>query len=292
MKLFIYIISGILFLHFISNAQDKSEFWNEYYETDSMAVLSDEYPTIELNYGLGIPRFRNDYIDKSFADVSGADIKLGFTKKKIDLYNQFAMSYKFTYFLLGTVTSDWNSDVKNGNNLQSNVWRIGLGLSRGYGYNISEGSYFVLFNTGNTFWSKINFKDKNNQSALTNNELKIYDDGKLRFCQSFESGFKYQPFYPISVGASYERIIVYPRFMTWYWLGNQALTSLGQSSIEYFTHKIAKASPGAGPIVHFILITAYNWGSYELRKKNMDWPFNTATPLMYDNWKFGLTFAF
>ncbi|TAL70055.1 MAG: hypothetical protein EPN82_05435 [Bacteroidetes bacterium] len=292
MKFITLFIAGLLFLNIITFSHDKSEFWDEYFEPDSLAALSNEYPTIELDYGMGIPRFKNDYIDKNFTDISVAELKLGFTKKRVDLYNQFAMSYKFTYFLIGTITSDWTSEDKIGDNLNSNVWRLGLGMSRGYGYNISEGTYFVLFNSGNIFWSKVEFKDKDAATSITKDILKTYDNGNFRFCQSYESGFKFQMFYPLSIGASYEKIIVYPRLMTWYWLGSQILTGIGQSTIEYFTHKVAKASPGAGSIVHFILINAYNYGAYELRKKYMNWPYQTASPLMYDNWKVGLTFAF
>ncbi len=290
----IYIIfAGLFLLSIVSNAQDKSEFWDEYFDSDSIAVLSSEFPTIEIVYGLGIPRFKNDYIDRSFAEISTAELKLGFTKKKYDLFNQFGMSYKFTYFLIGTMTSDWTSKEKIGeNHLNSNVWKLGLGLSRGYGYNISEGCDFVLFNTGNTFWSKVSFKEKDITTPKTSNILKIYDNGKFRFCQSFEAGFKFQPFAPLGIGASYERVIIYPRFMTWYWLGSEVISGMGKGLIEYFTHKIAKTSPGAGPIVHFILVNIYQYGEYELKKKNMNWPYATEPPLMYDNWKFGMTFAF
>jgi hypothetical protein len=51
-------------------------------------------------------------------------------------------------------------------------------------------------------------------------------------------------------------------------------------------------SPYAGPIVHFVLKNALSYGFYELRKKHMNWPVQTVAPLMYENYKVGLTFAF
>jgi len=209
MKNIYFIFASLFMINIVLNAQDKSEFWDEYLDSDSLAALSSEYPTIDIVYGMGIPRFKNDYIKESFTEISSAELKLGFTKKKFDLFNQFGMSYKFTYFLIGTMTSDWTAKEKIGNNLNSDVWKLGLGLSRGYGYHISEGSDFVLFNTGNVFWSKVSFKEKDLTNPATSNRLKIYDDGKFRFCQSFEAGFKFQFFAPLSIGASYERVIRY-----------------------------------------------------------------------------------
>jgi hypothetical protein len=31
---------------------------------------------------------------------------------------------------------------------------------------------------------------------------------------------------------------------------------------------------------------------YQLRQEKMNWPFNTAPPLAYDQFKFGVTFVF
>jgi hypothetical protein len=46
------------------------------------------------------------------------------------------------------------------------------------------------------------------------------------------------------------------------------------------------------PVVAFILKGAISYGMYELRSNNMNWPIKTAEPMMFDNYKVGITFTF
>ena len=62
--------------------------------------------------------------------------------------------------------------------------------------------------------------------------------------------------------------------------------------IDHFSKEVLKASPIAGPIVNFLLKNALSYGSFELRKKYMNWPFETVSPLMFENFKIGLSFVF
>ncbi len=270
---------------------DSSEFWDEYWEPDSLAALSTSQPTIDILYGFGTPSFKDGVMTKNFATVNTAEMKLGFTRKRTDLFRQKAMGYKFTYFMISNLSTEWvpKSSIKN--DLNSDSWRLGFGVSIGYGYNLGPTSDFVLYNSGNVFWSKYHFKD-HPDSVQDEIILRTFDDGKFRFGQSFEAGLKGEIFSPLSLNVSYERIIIYPRFMTWYWAGSEVMRGAGKALVEYFTHKVIRASTGAGPIVNFILVNLYDYGAFELKKKYMDWPYMTAPPLIYDNFKFGLTFAF
>jgi hypothetical protein len=293
MKHFTIIMLAFL-LVFLSKGysqNDDSGLWDEYWEPDSVAALSSSQPTIDILYGFGKPSFKEGVLTKSFASVNTAELKLGFTRKRTELFRQNAMAYKFTYFLISNLSTEWVSKASIGNNFNSDSWRLGFGLSHGYGYNFGETSDLILYNSGNVFWSKYHFKDHldSMQDIAT---LKTIDDGSFRFGQSFEAGIKGEIFSPLSLNVAYERVIIYPRFMTWYWCGSEIMRGCGTALVEYFTHKVIRASTGAGPIVNFILINLYDYGAYELKKKYMDWPYMTAPPLMYDNFKFGLTFAF
>jgi hypothetical protein len=62
--------------------------------------------------------------------------------------------------------------------------------------------------------------------------------------------------------------------------------------LDKFIDEIFESSPSAAPVVNFMLKSALTYGMYELRKDKMNWPFNSDSPLTYDQFKFGLTFIF
>jgi hypothetical protein len=70
------------------------------------------------------------------------------------------------------------------------------------------------------------------------------------------------------------------------------IETVGQTAIDGFIHAIMKSSPTAGPIINFVLKNALAYGLYELRRENMNWPFNSAEPLLFDSFKAGFTFTF
>ncbi|HSP87628.1 MAG TPA: hypothetical protein VLN45_05810, partial [Ignavibacteriaceae bacterium] len=66
----------------------------------------------------------------------------------------------------------------------------------------------------------------------------------------------------------------------------------GHWALDSFVDEIMDSSPYAAPIVGFVLKCALSYGVYELRQDKMNWPFKSAAPLAYDQFKFGMTFTF
>ena len=62
--------------------------------------------------------------------------------------------------------------------------------------------------------------------------------------------------------------------------------------IDNFVDKIFDRSPAAVPVVDFLLKNGLAYSLYLLKKENMNWPFNTETPLTYETFKLGVTFLF
>jgi hypothetical protein len=95
----------------------------------------------------------------------------------------------------------------------------------------------------------------------------------------------------MSIDASYERSIIFPRHLFWKWTGSVLIEAAGQWAVDGFVDRVLDSAPYAAPIVSFVLKNALSYGMYELRHDKMNWPFDTVSPLAYDQFKVGLTFV-
>jgi hypothetical protein len=148
----------------------------------------------------------------------------------------------------------------------------------------------TLYHTNGIGWTKVDFRD----SAKTTKDKarQNYFGDVFRFGNFWEGGIKFQFYKSIGLSASFERSLVYPRHLFWYWSASMIIESAGQGAIDAFVKAIMKSSPYAGPVTSFILKNGLSFGLYELRRKNMNWPIQTDAPLVYDNAKIGLSFTF
>ena len=85
---------------------------------------------------------------------------------------------------------------------------------------------------------------------------------------------------------------VFPGFKIWYWLLSTGIDRGALMAIDVFVDEVEDASPFAAPIVRFLLEGALQYGFYELRNEEVNWPFETEAPLAYDLFKIGLTTRF
>jgi len=112
----------------------------------------------------------------------------------------------------------------------------------------------------------------------------------FRFGSSTEGGIKFQLLKDISIDAGYQRSLIFPRHVFWAWVGSEVVEVAGHWALDRFINEVMRSSPYAGPVVNFVLKNALSYGIYQLRHNEMNWPFNTAAPLSYDQFKFGITF--
>ncbi|MGA2296828.1 MAG: hypothetical protein ABSG15_04680 [FCB group bacterium] len=277
------------------NLVDDDDYWfvfdnkeNQKGMTISMKTYF-ENPTIDLDYGFGSPSMYKNVFTGNFANINSGEIDLGFTNTRLKKYEKGnVLKYYFSYVFLSNLTSDLRSKSDSG--IKTNTWRFGFSSRDGYGYQLGENSNIVLYRSKGFSWTKFDFKDTL-ANAYGNHIVDTYGE-TFRFGETFQAGIKVKLFSPLSLGAGYERTIITPRFLFWSWLGSTAIFEIGDGILSHFSRQIIKASPAAGPIVNFFLMNAYSYGIYELQKKNMNWPFRTAPPLMYDNFKVGLNFEF
>jgi opacity protein-like surface antigen len=243
-------------------------------------------PTISLCYGLSKNKIKG--LNRSFADLGLAEIRLGFSSKEPEYDPENIFKYDFLYFSVTNMSTDLGGE-SNYNNMETDLWRLGMGWENGYGYALGKSS-ITLYNSSGIGWSELKVDDDElfpSDSAL----VSLWDDS-FRFGIRREGGLKIQFIPVISLDAGYERAIVFSRFVFWEGLFSMALEDGAQFLLDRFIDEIGESSPCAVPVVSFFLKNGLSYGVYELRKDKMNWPFDSAPPLCNDSFKFGLTFVF
>jgi len=278
------------------NLFSEDDFWDEdlldfdFFKSEGKYTLN-SYPTIEFQWGFTKPSTHKDLLSQKFFDAGSMDFKIGHTKKRAREKYEGIVEIDFDYVFLGRITKDFvSSDEKSSDKVELNAWRFGVSSLDGYAYKLGGTGELLLYHSKGMVWTKPEFSSNTASEQLVDMQ-KTYDDA-FRFGNCFEGGIKYQIVEPISVNVGFERTIVYPRHLFWYWTGSEIIEGIGHGLVSGFVKEVMKSSPIAAPIVNFLLQNAISYGSFELRKKNMNWPFDSAMPLLIDNYKVGVSFAF
>ncbi len=278
------------------NLYSDDDFWDDdwldldIFESDDHYTKK-SYPTIEFQWGFSKPLTHNDLLSQKFLDAGAMDFRIGHTKKKIREKYENIVEIDFDFLFLGRITKDLaTSDEETNDKVELNAWRFGISSLDGYAYKLGGTGELLLYHSKGMVWTKSEFSSDAPSEQLIDMQ-NTYDD-VFRFGNCFEGGIKYQIVEPIAVNIGFERTIVYPRHLFWYWAGSELIEAVGHGLVSGFVDEVMKSSPIAAPIVYFVLQNAISYGSFELRKKYMNWPFKTAMPLLIDNYKVGVSFAF
>lgn len=244
-------------------------------------------PTSSFYYGLSKNSLKN--LNQSLAKPNLAEIKLGFTsQEEVEDEPTSILEYDYNYFSVTNISFDLGKKSTPGQ-INTDLWRFGLGWEDGYGYGIGK-SAFITYNSYGFGWSKLKVKDKvlnPSDKAL----LSLYDDS-FRFGTKTEGGVKIQFVRNLVLDVAFERAVVFPRFLFWKSGGSILLEAGAQWMLDEFIDKIMDSSPAAVPVVSFLFKNGLSYAAYELRKEKMNYPFDSAAPLLTDSFKFGLAFIF
>ncbi|MEO8664373.1 MAG: hypothetical protein ABI462_02660 [Ignavibacteria bacterium] len=279
----IFTISAILF--FISSslfAQSSSKKDRYNYRMFSSK------PSIELSYGLSDIKINsNSY---GLANAGLAELKLGFTNQYSSSYGKNILNYHNKFLFLSYASSD-SYAKSNISGLENNLWRFGFGNKEGYG--VKLGSVSIMPYNSNSFaWSEFDYSKGIATDPATDYSTLDNFDNTFRFGSTTEAGINLQLAPGFSIQPKYEIADIYPRHL----FGKQFMSTIiewgGLYLIDGFTKQILKNTPVAGAFVNFILKNAYEYGFYQLRKNEMNWPFTSTAPLRYSTFKLGMAFTF
>ncbi len=292
-RTFIFFVALFLIVSNI-HAQKNNSFNLRFDDWDYDFWDTDSRPLIEVQYGFGEPKHK--IFNSEFNDVGLVELKLG--NSAIDYYHDDFVELDAGYLFVSQLSQDLRDAEKDALKVDSKLLRIGLGLRKGYGYG-NEAFTFIPYHSQNYMIAKLtktNLPDV--RTTIPNENFEVdqeilgrYNDA-FRFATSNEGGAKIELSNFLAVNGGYEFTVIYPRFMTWKHIGSYSIEMIGVSALDHFIEEIIDRSPLSGPIVNFILKNAYSYAFYTLRKEDMNWPFESETPLTYETFKFGFSFTF
>jgi len=265
--------------------------WNDWEDWVADNGFKTTRPAISLQYGLA-NMSRTD-IQSEFVDPNLLELKLGYIKERNAWGTDYIIKHSYKYLYLSNESNKLAGKEAVGTEIESDMWRFGVGWSSGYGYKLGESSAIIPYYSYTLNWSNINFNypDALPDTSMDIQTLNLYDES-FRFGTSAEGGIRIKIIDNLMLDAGYERSIVFQRCLFWKWAGSALIEVAAQGLLDTFINEVFKSSPAAGPVVNFLLKNALSYGIYELRQDKMNWPFPSEPPIAYDQFKFGVTVVF
>lgn len=245
-----------------------------------------EHPIIEFSYG--ISKINSKALSSSFAKTGTAEVKLGYSKN----YSMNSGIYKIkkSFISFGSILQDLNSKTNMENGFTPEIWRGGFGQLYGFGYK-TGGTSLSFYSSNSINWSHLNTGKTIVLASAEDYDLLDHYNNTVRFGTSTEGGAVLQFGSNLSINAGYERSIIFPAYIFWLHAGSMLIEYGGLAFLDHYVKDIYYSSPYAAPIIDFVLKNAFSYALYSLRGEKMNWPFNGASPLAVNTFKFGITFT-
>lgn len=298
LKVFKNLILLLFFLTTISSAQSHDKWDNDWddWDDDVFDWYGDSRPMIEFNYGLGTLTHKK-YDDGRFADIGSLELKLGYTE--LDTHFEDYLIELDSRYIFGSKISDLLRSDYTPENFQyiSELYRFGFGKREGYGYNFGPVS-LIPYTQGAVTWSKFNKLERSEPLLPGYIEIDSVEPVADRYGTAFrfgtlaEAGVMLQVVNMVAFNVSYEGSVIYPRLKVWKWLGSAAIEHAGYAAIGEFVEEIMDRVPAAGPVMNVLLRGGFQYAFFHLKKDKMNWPFDTESPLTYEQVKFSVTLTF
>ena len=242
-------------------------------------------PFLAVDYGMATPSFDGSSFD--FETIGLLEFKLGYGA--LDSTRSSIVSLMESYIFFSMANPGLGSSG-GGSDVGSEFNRFGLGSRFGYGYQ-GKSMGLDLYNQNSLNWTEFTASE---YDAANPEAQAIFDryGSKYRFGHIMESGADLRVTSSMAVAIGAEGAIVYPRTVFWPWFGSIFLYSAMQGVVEFFADEVVEASPGIGPVVYFLLKTGVSAGYYFASQSDMNWPFDSETPVTIGSLKIGATFTF
>jgi hypothetical protein len=272
----------------VAFGQDDSTTWHKHEAWDW--IRFHRTPSLTLSYGF--VQTGLDGLSQSLYSPRSFELRLGGMRQDLETKSEYVVQHRNDYLSVGVATKDLGGEVK-AREIGFTTWTAGLGWERGYGYKFTsanEGPAIHLLVAHGVQWG--NLALKGGISNGPDSTLMESYEGGIRFSTKSGGVIRFHILPLLALDAGYERMVMYRKHKFWEWLGSVIVEGSGEWVIDRFVDRILSTSPGAAPIVNFVLKNAVSYGVYELRKKNGSWPFESEAPMTYDTFRVGITMVF
>ena len=241
-------------------------------------------PTVSILYGFSGMKLKD--LPQTPSKPNLFEFKIGYSEENETSEEENILKFRYRFAYLSNFSTDLSGN-NSAKDLKNDMWRFGLGRAFGYGYKIGSAS-ITPYHSYSVDWTRVKFY---NMPQADQQFLTPFNNA-FRFGTSTEGGVRVKIIPHFIIEAAYQRSIIFPRHMFWKWAGSAVIEAGGQIALDNFIKEIMDSSPYAAPVMSFLLKNALSYGIYELRQSKMNWPFNTAAPLAYNQFKFGVSLAF
>lgn len=254
----------------------------------SLKLDSNERGMLELSYGQMITKHDN-YTQSLFTPLGSLNVKIGYFKSS----QQGSRRYKLPFYdYEGLLNFSYNSvDVggeKSETKIEGKQWEFSFADREALGYDLGKDVAIMPYYQNSTlFWGGYSFR----YDTTAPDELNRFTQG-LRFGHGNEAGIMIQCTENIALTGSYSFNTLFPRHIFWQWAVSEIVYQAGDALADGFVKIVKRRAPFAAPILHFILRNGLAYGMYELRKKGMNWPFDSEKALGMEQFRVGVTFMF
>ena len=255
-------------------------------------LLRHSRPILGIQYGLG--DVDRDGFGGDLAPIGSLGVLLG-SRVERRYEGEDGLLHQSTHFAhIGNLASRLASDAPEANEVGTDMWRFGAGFGDGYGYRFaSDRGRFVLHGSGIVGWYTLELEGQAVSALSPTDALSLEQfTSHTRFGESWESALEVGFGPMVALRAGYERTAVFPSFKIWYWLLSTGIDRGLLTVLDVFADEVGDTSPYAAPVVRFLLQGALQYGFYELRQEEVNWPFDTEPPLAYDMFSLGFTTRF
>jgi hypothetical protein len=241
-----------------------------------------------VEFGYGMDWIKHKRLEAEFPSTGALEVKAGYLSIEMLEHGIVRLDDRFIH---GT----WYSgDLGGGSGgtagLDGTLWRFGFGNRQGYGYDLKSAAIVPYFMT-TASWTELS-TDRPPTLGETDRAILDRYEGTFRFGHSAENGVRVNIGRTFSLMAGYELHVVYPRLVFWEWLGSYVIAAATNGAVMWFGEDILDESPTLGPIMIFLIRGALSYGVYQLWREEMNWPFNSETPLTHETAKLGVNLTF
>ena len=245
------------------------------------------YFSLSLDYGFGNHTFSNNILDKNLSLIYSVKLQYGFIQF-FPIEGEQSRNYQSTEFIfIENASSHLKPSFIAENGITSDNWRFGLGYGNGFGYNLTKSSKLMLFHSSSWDWSHIDF-EVDEKSDNYKRLLNIYDL-QYKFGISFESGISLLPTKNIIIKLSYCNSLVFRQFEFYKWTGSSIIELINHRTMDYLSFELIRDYPLLIPILNFLEKSLVSAIFYNFRMYKTFFPFNSYSPLIYRQIKFGIT---
>lgn len=268
---------------------DYGSFFDGKFNLSKTIFSSHDVPRIDVKYSKVSPAIHEDCFGGKFSETGSISVSAGYfsansaRESSLSMFDNYYLRYENYSSKLGA--------KRDYDKVGLEAWKLAWGYQEGYGWN--SGDIGVsLYNANNLNWTTISSFDK--PQNLSENDVAMLESfaSGTRFGRSFSAGAEIRFWNTLGINCAYEQEQIFQRTKFWYWCASEIIESAATGFVSSFIDDIAGRSTVAGPIINFIVQNGISYGFYELRKKNMNWPFETAAPIYMDKFTLGVSLTF